>query len=86
MITFDNNTKKTALPPLVKVNQVTKLLSVSKTTVHNLIDSGDLKAGSLNSSAKTRKHVLVTSASVEALYQKRFGHSLLRALANPPQT
>ncbi len=85
MITFDNITKKPSLPPLVKINQVSKLLSISKGTVHNLIDSGDLKAGNL-SSAKKRKHLLVTSASLEALYKKRFGHSLLRALASSNET
>lgn len=82
MITFDNISKKAALPPLVKINQVTQLLSVSKGTVHNLIDSGDLKAANLNSSSKKRKHLLITSASLRSLYKKRFGHSLLLALAH----
>ena len=85
MITFDNPVKKSPLPPVVKTSQVAQLLSVSPRTVHNLIESGALKAASLNPTSKRRKHVQVTRASLLALYKKRFGHCLLDALANPFQ-
>ena len=75
--------QKEPVPPLVKVRDVAKLLSVSRHTVHNLIDSGDLAASEINSSAKERKHLRVTRKSLLGFYKKRFGHSLTRALANP---
>jgi excisionase family DNA binding protein len=68
---------------LVKVRDVAELLSVSRHTVHHLIDSGDLEASEINSSVKKRRHVRVTRASLLDFYKKRFGHSLTRALANP---
>ena len=83
MITNSNMTKKELVPPLVKVRDVASLLSVSRHTVHHLIDSGDLAASDINSTAKERKHVRVTRNSLLKFYQKRFGHSLTRALANP---
>lgn len=89
MITNSTMLKKEPLPPLVKVREVAKLLSVSRHTVHNLIDSGDLAASQINSSAKRkppakqRRHLRVTRKSLLTFYQKRFGHSLILALANP---
>jgi len=72
------------VPVLVKVREVAKLLSVSRHTVHHLIDSGDLSASNVNpSTAKARKHVRVTRASLMHFYQKRFGHPLRKALGNP---
>ena len=83
MITNSNSTKKDPVPPLVKVRDVATLLSVSRHTVHHLIDSGDLEASEINSTAKLRRHLRVTRASLLGFYKKRFGHSLTRALANP---
>ena len=83
MITNSTTLKKDPVPPLVKVRDVATLLSVSRGTVHNLIDSGDLNASEINSSAKERLHLRVTRASLLVFYKKRFGHSLTHALANP---
>lgn len=83
MITNSTMLKKDPVPPLVKVRDVAQLLSVSRSTVHHLIDSGDLNASEINSSAKKRRHLRVTRASLLGFYKKRFGHSLTRALANP---
>lgn len=77
------NYQKEPIPPLVKVRDVATLLSVSRQTVHHLIDSGDLAASEINSTAKERRHLRVTRASLLGFYKKRFGHSLTRALANP---
>jgi len=82
MIT-NSTTLKEPVPPLVKVRDVATLLSVSRHTVHHLIDSGDLAASEINSTAKERKHRRVTRESLLGFYKKRFGHSLTRALANP---
>ena len=83
MITNSTMLKKELVPPLVKVRDVANLLSVSRHTVHHLIDSGDLAASEINSMSKERKHLRITRKSLLTFYQKRFGHSLLRALANP---
>ena len=83
MITNSTTPKKEPVPPLVKVRDVATLLSVSRHTVHHLIDSGDLAASEINSTSKERKHLRVTRNSLLTFYKKRFGHSLLRALANP---
>jgi Helix-turn-helix domain len=83
MITNSTTPKKEPVPPLVKVRDVATLLSVSRHTVHHLIDSGDLAASEINSTAKERRHLRVTRASLLCFYKKRFGHSLIRALANP---
>jgi hypothetical protein len=77
------NYQKEPVPPLVKVRDVASLLSVSRHTVHALIDSGDLSASEINSTTKERKHLRITRDSLLAFYKKRFGHSLTRALANP---
>jgi hypothetical protein len=83
MITNSATPQKEPVPPLVKVRDVATLLSVSRHTVHHLIDSGDLAASEINSTAKRRRHLRVTRASLLGFYKKRFGHSLTRALANP---
>ncbi len=83
MITNSNIPKKELVPPLIKVRDVAKLLSVSRATVHHLIESGDLKASGISPSENKRLHVRVTRESLLGFYKKRFGHSLTRALANP---
>jgi len=83
MITNSTTPQKESVPPLVKVRDVATLLSVSRHTVHHLIDSGDLQASEINSTAKLRRHLRVTRASLLGFYKKRFGHSLTRALAHP---
>ncbi len=47
MITLSTTLKKEPVPPLVKIREVAKLLSVSRATVHALIQSGDLKASEI---------------------------------------
>ncbi len=93
MITNGNIVNKAPVPPLVKVREVAKLLSVSRHTVHHLIESGDLQAKPINPSikkktkraggVKPRVHVRVTRDSLLKFYQDRFGQPLSRALANP---
>jgi Helix-turn-helix domain len=82
MITNDHIIKKTPVPVLVKISHVAQLLSVSNSTVHHLLDSGDLEGHKINPKTKARHHVRVTRASLLHFYQKRFGHSLIRALEN----
>jgi hypothetical protein len=84
MITISTTLKKEPIPPLIKVREVAKLLSVSRQTVHGLIDSGDLKASEVNpSKQKERLHRRVTRQSLLSFYKKRFGHPLTHALKNP---
>jgi hypothetical protein len=84
MITISSNSLKHPIPPLVKVCDVARLLSASRQTVRNLIDSGDLAASEINPSKhKTRRHLRVTRESLLRFYHKRFGHALSRALENP---
>jgi hypothetical protein len=83
MITNSTTPQKELVPPLVKVRDVAAFLSVSRATVHNLIDSGDLQASDINSNGKERRHRRVTRKSLFTFYKDRFGHSLTRALANP---
>ena len=84
MITISSTSKKEPVPPLIKVREVAKLLSVSRATVHHLIDSGDLKASLVNPSKQNeRQHKRVTRHSLLSFYKKRFGHPLARALENP---
>jgi excisionase family DNA binding protein len=72
------------MPVLVKVREVAKLLSVSRATVHHLIQDGDLLAADVNpGQRRARKHVRITRASLMLFYRKRFGHPLRQALANP---
>ena len=89
LITNSATPQNEPVPPLVRVRDVATLLAVSRHTVHHLIDSGDLAASEINSTAKLkppvkqRRHVRVTRESLLDFYKKRFGHSLTRALANP---
>jgi hypothetical protein len=84
MITISSNAPKQPIPPLVKLCEVAKLLSASRQTVRNLIQSGDLAASEINPSKhKARRHLRVTRKSLFSFYKQRFGHSLNRALENP---
>ena len=83
MITNSASFNNETIPPLVKVTDVAKLLSISRSTVRNLIDSGDLKGSRINPLEKRRNHLRITRESLLGFYKKRFGHSLTRALANP---
>ena len=75
--------KKQTLPLLLKISAVAKHLTVSRQTIHNLILSGDLDAYRVNSvQALERKHLRITRDSLDRFYRKRFGHSLVDALAN----
>jgi hypothetical protein len=78
------NSKMEPIPPLIKVCHVAKVLSMSRHTVHALIECGDLTAEEVNpSKQKKRRHVRVTRTSLFRFYKKRFGHTLQRALENP---
>jgi excisionase family DNA binding protein len=85
MITTNNNTTKEPVPPLIKVREVAKLLSISRATVHALIQTGELAASKVGpkTKKKQRVHVRITRKSLCSFYQRRFGHPLDRALANP---
>ena len=85
MMTNSPPFQKNLLPPLIKITDVAKILSVSRCTVHHLVDSGDLEASKINAAGKIRRHRRVTRESLLRFYKKRFGHSLDRALANPFQ-
>jgi hypothetical protein len=87
MITNYHISSKESVPPLLKIRDVAKLLSVSRATVHALIDGGDLQASQVGPSVKKKRlHVRVTRKSLCGFYKKRFGHSLDRALENPFQS
>ena len=79
--------QKEPVPVLVKVGEVAKLLSVSRHTVHSLIDSGELSASKVTppprKRVRPRRHVRITRDSLLKFYQKRFGHPLKQALDNP---
>ncbi len=82
--------RKEPVPPLIRIREVAKILSVSRHTVHALIQCGDLRAERINPTKKKRRkgikprtHVRVTRDSLFEFYQARFGHPLQRALANP---
>jgi excisionase family DNA binding protein len=84
MITNNQTLSKEPVPPLIKIREAAKVLSISRATVHALIDSGDLKASEVSPSpTKKRKHVRITRESFCGFYKKRFGHDLDRVLANP---
>ena len=88
MITNDNISTKEPIPPLLKVREVAKILSLSRATIKALIDCGDLKASPINPKPKKkrlREHVRITRQSLLDFYQARFGHPLNRALQNPFQ-
>ncbi len=83
MITLSTTEKKVPIPLLVKIRDVAQLLGVSRMTVHNLIQKGDLEAANINASTSKRPHLRVTRHSLFKFYKKRFGHHLNRALENP---
>lgn len=88
MITNDYIPAKQVLPPLLKVRDVARLLSLSRVTVHALIESGDLEASPLTPSRGDRRklrrvHVRITRISLMRFYQKRFGHPLNLMLQSP---
>lgn len=84
MITISSTARKEPIPPLVKIREVAKLLSVSRCTVYALIDSGDLKASKVNATKNNKRlHRRVTRESLLVFYKKRFGHALNHALENP---
>jgi excisionase family DNA binding protein len=84
MITNSNTIEKSPLPPLIKVREAAKLLSISRASVHALIESGDLAASKVSpTTKKEREHVRITRKSLCGFYRKRFGHSLNLALENP---
>jgi excisionase family DNA binding protein len=74
--------KKQILPLLLKISAVAKHLAVSRQTVHNMILSGDLEAYRVNANTSERQHVRISRDSLLKFYKKRFGHSLVDALAN----
>jgi excisionase family DNA binding protein len=87
MITNYNTPRKEPVPPLIKVREVAKILSISRATVHALIESGDLAASPVGPDSKRKKrvHVRVTRKSLCGFYKERFGQPLDRALENPFQ-
>ena len=77
-------TKKEPLPVLLKVTEAAKILALCRASVHSLIQSGELQAAKVSSNkTMKRQHVRITRDSLCALYKKRFGHPLDRALENP---
>jgi hypothetical protein len=87
MITNDTLKSKSALPPLLKISEVAKILSLSRVSVQALIESGDLDASEISPTRrkKQRVHVRITLESLAKFYRKRFGHGLEHALQNPFQ-
>jgi excisionase family DNA binding protein len=84
MITNNHPSSKQPIPPVIKIREVAKLLSISRATVHALIESGDLAASKVSpASAKKRLHVRITRQSLCGFYKKRFGRALDLDLANP---
>ncbi len=82
MTTTPVSRSRSAMPPLIKVRDVAKLLTVSRQTVRALIESGALEAHPLNPHPKKmkRQHVRITSNSLATFYRKRLGHELDTAL------
>jgi hypothetical protein len=87
MITNDTLKSKLSLPPLLKMREVAKVLSLSRASVYALIECGDLAASQLTPTRrkKQRVHLRITRDSLEKFYKKRFGHDLERALQTPFQ-
>ncbi len=85
MTTSAPSRPKPVVPPLVKVRDVARLLTVSRQTVRALIESGDLAAHALRPKNRKmqRTHVRITSESLTGFYRKRFGHDLDPALLLP---
>jgi excisionase family DNA binding protein len=86
MTTLSPARPKPTVPPLLKIRDVARLLTISRQTVRALIESGDLEAHPLRrKSRKTqRTHVRITSESLTGFYRKRFGHDLDPALLLHP--
>jgi transposase len=89
MITNQNNPKP-ALPPLLKVREVARVLSLSQASVRLLLASGDLTGSELSPTPKRPKkkqrvHLRITRESLAKFYKKRFGHEIERALQTPFQ-
>jgi hypothetical protein len=73
--------KNSPVPLIVKTSDVARFLCVSLQTVHNLIQSGELKAAGIGPIQRNkRRHVRVTQQSLLRFYKKRFGHSLIDAI------
>jgi len=87
MITNPNPTFKSTLPPLLKIREVAKVLSLSPASVRLLLASGDLTGSEISPTRrrKQRVHLRITRASLAKFYRKRFGHEIERALQNPFQ-
>jgi excisionase family DNA binding protein len=84
MITNNQTLSKEPVPPLIKIREAAKFLSISRATVHALIEKGDLQASEVSpSSAKKRRHVRITRESFCGFYKKRFGQDLSRVLVSP---
>ena len=84
MTTTYANPAKVHFPPLLKMREVSKVLSLSRASVQALIDSGDLAASPLNPTRrkKQRVHLRITRSSLLEFYRKRFGHPLDLSLEN----
>jgi hypothetical protein len=75
---------KGPVPPVLRVSDVAKILSICRQTVHSLIQCGELKAHEINAySRKKRRHVRVTAKSLNDFYKARFGQSLDSVLMKP---
>lgn len=87
MITNTTLKSNDLLPPLLKLREVAKVLSLSRASVQALIESGDLAASEVSPTRrkKQRVHVRITRESLARFYKKRFGHELEHALQNPFQ-
>ena len=84
MITNNPNSPKDPIPPLIKIRDAAKFLSISRATVHALIESGDLAASEVSPSpVKKRRHVRITRDSFRGFYKKRFGQDLDLIVTNP---
>jgi hypothetical protein len=85
MITNSHNGTKPVLPPLLKMRDVARVLSLSPPTVKALIESGDLNASEIKPTGKRKKriHVRITTRSLAKFYEKRFDQKLEDALRNP---
>ncbi|MEM1058016.1 MAG: helix-turn-helix domain-containing protein [Verrucomicrobiota bacterium] len=58
---------------LYRVREAAELLDVSRTTVRNLIECGQLEAGHVGRSANGRRlHLRITAASLDAYLRARF--------------
>jgi len=59
--------------PYIRLDDAAQMLSVSKTTVRNLIDEGQLEAGHVGRARDgRRRHLRVTALSMEAYLRRRF--------------